>query len=124
MEIKRRALAMSRREFAALAPKIYELAEGGDLAALSLYEQAATEIVSLAYAVSEPRENFKILLCGGFFAQKPLLLQLCREKLARISPATPIYEPRFSPIAAAQLAVLQSDGIPVTDELFSILLNN
>ena len=124
MELKRRAIAMSRRELAALAPKIYELAEGGDVAALSLYREAASEIAELALGVSEHSADFKILLCGGFFANKPLLLDACRELLSKKSQAELVYEPRFAPIVAAGIAVLRSANTKITNELFEKLLNN
>ncbi len=124
MELKRRAITMSRRELAALAPKIYALAEQGDKTALSLYEKAASKIVDLAIGVSEISSDFGILLCGGFFTDKPRLLALCREYLLKRSNARLVYEPRFSPIVASQLSVLRSSNTAITTELFEELLNN
>lgn len=124
MELKRRAIAMSRRELAALAPKIYALAELEDPTAISLYREAASEIAQLALGVSEDSADFKILLCGGFFANKHLLLTMCYELLAKKSRANLIYEPRFAPIVAAGIAVLHSANTEITNELFEKLLNN
>lgn len=124
MELKRRALAMSRRELAALAPKIYDLAENKNPTALKLYEKAASEISDLALGVSDNDPDFSVLLLGGFFTAKPRLVEDCRRIFAKSSRASLVYEPRFSPIVAAQMSVLRSDGIKITTELFKKLLNN
>lgn len=124
MELKRRALALSRRELAALAPEIYALALRGNETALKLYEKAASEISELALGVSDDSSDFSVLLLGGFFTDKPRLLDDCRRIFAEKSRAKLIYEPRFSPILAAQMSVLRSDGVMITPELFEKLLNN
>ena len=124
MELKRRALDINRRDLAALAPKIYHLAEKGDKTALSLYDSATEEIVRLALGVSDDTEDFHILLCGGFFTGKPLLLEQCRRKMRSLSHASLQYEPRFSPVVAAQMATLSLGGVPVTQSLFQKLLQN
>lgn len=122
MEAKRRALNMSRRELAALAPDIYKLAIDGDPDALGLYRTHAREIALLANAVSDDSDAYKILICGGFLTDKPLLLDMCREELARLSRAKLYYEPDFSPIIAAKLAVLMRYGASPTKELFEKIL--
>ncbi len=122
MAVKARAVEMPRRELAATVPVIYEFAEKGDTVAMSLYEQAADEIVELAYAVSEDLPDRTVLLCGGFLADKPLLLQNCCKKFADISKATLRYEPLFTALIAAKTAVLEQQGIMVTSERFEQLL--
>lgn len=124
MELKRRAIGMMRHELAALAPKIYSLAQAGDGAALYLYKKSAREISELALGVSESSEDFCVLLCGGFFTDKPILLDLCEEYFAKSSKAKLKYEPKFSPIVAAQMAALSLGDVKITNELFTKLLNN
>lgn len=124
MELKARALGMNRRDLAALAPEIYRLAEAGDPVAISLYNDASKEIANLAMGVSDRSEDFCVLLCGGFFAQKPMLIESCRRMFAENSCAALRYEPLFSPIVAAQLAVLEGGNITITEEIFDKLLNN
>ncbi len=122
MEAKSRALAMSRRELAALAPDIYRLALEGDTAALGLYRVHAKEIALLANSVSDNSADYKVLICGGFLANKPLLLDMCNEELAKLSSAKLYYEPNFSPIVAAKMAVLTRYGASPTRELFNKIL--
>ena len=124
MELKARAINMSRRELAALAPKIYELAEQGDKVSAELYLQAARAVAAMAYTVSDSDEDFTVLLCGGFFANKPKLLENCVREFAKISKASLKYEPAFSPLVAAQLAVLQKNGVNITGEILSNIKNN
>ena len=122
MEVKSRALNMSRRELAALAPDIYKLAVDGDPEAYELYRTHAKEIALLANAVSDDSDSYKVLICGGFLTNKPLLLDMCREELARLSRAELYYEPDFSPIVAAKMAVLTRYGASPTRELFEKIL--
>ena len=124
MKIKSRALNMTRRELASLAPKIYALAERCDKTALELYDNAAHAITELALGVSENSEDFNVLLCGGFFSNKPMLLDACRKYCSLKSRAILKYDPRFSPSIAAQVAALNRGGIEITPELFEKLLNN
>ena len=122
MEAKSRALAMSRRELAALAPEIYKLAVGDDTVALELYRTHAKEIALLANSVSDNSEDYTVLICGGFLTDKPLLLDMCREELSKLSRAKLYYEPDFSPIVAAKMAVLIRYGASPTKELFEKVL--
>ena len=114
---------MSRRELAATAPKIYDLFESGDKTAADLYCKAADEIAQMAYAVSDNSKEVKVLLCGGFFANKPKFIEECHKRFAEISDAKLQYIEQFSPIVAAQMAVL-SDSVEITEDLFQILLQN
>lgn len=123
MELKAKALNTSRRDLAALAPKIYRLAEEGDPVAIALYESAAKEIAALALRVSEDRLESSVVLCGGFFIQKPLLLALCQKHFSEKSKARLLYEPLFSPLLAAKLAVLKEAGIGMESETFHKFLN-
>ena len=118
MELKNRAVSMSRRDLAALIPDIYRLAESGDKTALQLFEKAAKEIAELATYVSDNSPAFKILLCGGFFVHKPILLDLCYKEFAKKSFAQLKYILDFSPIVAAKTAVLQQNNIQITEEIF------
>lgn len=122
MEVKTRALNMSRRELAALAPKIYTLAEQGDQTALNLYRKAAEEIASMSISVSTDRPDFRILLCGGFFKNKPMLMDECKKIFTKMSSAKLYYEEKFSPIIAAEIAVLKNNGIMITEETIKKIL--
>ena len=122
MEAKSRALGMSRRDLAALAPEIYKLAVDGDTVALGLYRTHAKEIALLANSVSDNSANYKVLICGGFLTNKPLLLDMCCEEFAKLSCARLYYVPAFSPIVAAKMAVLTRYGVSPTRELFDKIL--
>lgn len=124
MEVKARAAAISRRELAALAPKIYQLMEQGDAVAYSLYEQAAAEIASLAAAVCDHTAESTVLLCGGFLAEKPLLMELCHKAFQQLCCAKLKYIPAFSPLLAAQIAVLTQGNVAITDSMVETLLND
>lgn len=121
MELKKRALAITRRELAALAPRIYDLALDGDGTCLSLYEGAAREIALMGDKVSD--DGGRILLCGGFFAAKPYLTDLCGRLLSEINGTkTFMYNPDFSPSVTAVAAVLEMCGIAVNNEIFGNIL--
>lgn len=123
MELKRRAIDMNRRELACLAPKIYELAVCGDSVCMELYKKAACDIASMANAVCEGYG--KVLLCGGLFASKDRFLEMCKGELFKINDnCTIIYDERFSPIVSSVLAVLENDGVIISEEIFSNALNN
>lgn len=124
MELKNRAINMSRRELAALAPKIYALAEEGDETCLGLYEDAAKEIVQMAYTVSKNSADTNVMLCGGFFAEKPMLLEMCNKAFTKKSKATLKYCPEFSPIVGAKLAVFKNSQIKITEEIFNNIINS
>ena len=116
MEVKNRALSLSRRDLAALAPAIYTLFEEKNRAATALFEKAASEVAAMAEAVSDP--NGAVLLCGGFFAEKPKFLAACQEKTKRKL----VYKSEFSPIIGVELSLLKENGINLTDELFATIL--
>ena len=103
MELKNRAINLDRRTLASLAPKIYELWERGDAQAEKLYFDAARDIAEMAYLTSDNKNDTQILLCGGFFANKPLLFEKCREELKKKSKAQIIYDPAFPPSVAIAL---------------------
>lgn len=124
MELKSRALAMSRKELAALAPKIYELKLQGDPTAIALYSEAAEEVASMACAVSRNEENTGVLLCGGFFAQKEAFVEECKERFAKKSKAQLKYMEDFAPIVGVQLSVLKNNSVELTDSIFQTVLQN
>lgn len=122
MELKKRIISMSRREIAALAPKIYLLSLKGDKVCLELYRKAAREIAIMANSVSD--EGGKILLCGGFFANKPEFLDMCRDEFSKLCKSLEmIYDVNFSPIVSSVLAVLKLCGIEITKEIFERAMN-
>ena len=123
MELKKRALNLTRKEIASLAPKIYALAEKGDKFALELYRREAREIALLANGVIDNKEGEKVLICGGFLKNKPLLLKMCEEEMAKISKAKLVYDENFTPSLAALVAVLKENNIEVTDEMFYKFIN-
>ncbi len=124
MELKNRAVNLDRKTLASFAPKIYELWERGDAQAEKLYCDAAREIAEMAYLTSDDKNDTQVLLCGGFFANKPLLLDKCREELEKISRAQIIYDPAFSPSISAKTAVLDENGKRVDGEIFKRILKN
>ncbi|MBP3377024.1 MAG: hypothetical protein J6L83_09700 [Clostridia bacterium] len=124
MELKNRAVNLDRRTLASFAPRIYELWESGDAQAEKLYSSAAREIAEMAYLTSDDKSDTQVLLCGGFFANKPLLLDKCREELKKKSRAKIIYYPAFSPTIAAKIAVLEENGEIVDEEIFKRILKN
>ena len=124
MELKSRAVNLDRRTLASFAPKIYELWESGDPAAERLYSDAACEIAKMACCISDDATDSKVLVCGGFFTAKPLLLEKCKEELKKHSRAKIVYVPDFSPSVAAKTAVLETNGERVGDEIFKRILEN
>jgi len=121
MKLKERAVNMSRRDLASLAPEIYTLAEQGDDVAQSLYSKAAEEIVLMANAVSD---SGSVLLCGGFFKNKPKLLAEVGRLFYAVNGGTVNYNPNFSPIVAAKAAVLKNNGIEINKEIFNRILED
>lgn len=124
MDLKSRAINLDRRTLASYAPQIYEMWESGDPAAERLYFDAAREIAKMAYLVSDHTIETRILLCGGFFASKPLLFDKCKEEFKKLSRATLVYAPDFSPSVAAKTAVLEANGERVDVEIFKRILRN
>lgn len=124
MEAKKRAIELDRRTLASFAPKIYEAAVNGDNVALEIYENAAKEIADMAFCVSENNPNTKVILCGGFLANSPLLLNKINEYFEEISKASIAYNPLFCPIVAAKAMVLQMGGIDINQKLFESLLKS
>ena len=124
MELKSRAINLDRRTLASYAPKIYELWERRDPAAERLYSDAAHEIAKMASCISDDTSDGKVLVCGGFFTEKPLLLERCKEELEKISRAKIVYVPDFSPSVAAKTAVLQTNGERADAEIFKRILRN
>lgn len=122
MEVKSRALGLSRRELASLAPKIYNLAVNGDDISKKLYEEAADAVAEMAFTVSDNDENTKVLLCGGFFAEKPWFLNLCCEKFAKLSWAQLYFVEDFSPIIGVKLSVLKNSNIEITENILKEIM--
>ena len=124
MELKSRAVSLDRKTLASFAPIIYDLWEKGDASAERLYLDSAREIATMAYITSDDKDDTQVLLCGGFFANKPLLLEKCREELKKKSRVSAVYDPNFSPSVAAKIAVLETSGEKVDREIFCRVLNN
>lgn len=122
MELKSRALNMSRKELASLAPNIYDLAINGDATAEYLYDKAAKEIALMANAVSDNTEKFKVLLCGGLFTNKPEFIKKCINHFKTLSDSGLYYTENFSPIIAAEIAVLSENSIDVNEKMFNEIL--
>lgn len=122
--MKDRILALSRKEIAAFTPKIYDLALKGEKTALELYKKSAKEIALMAYNVSDNNPNSKVLLCGGFFNNSPLLLKLCEQEFANISKAKLLYSAEFAPILGAELSVLKNAQIEITETIFNNIFKN
>lgn len=124
MEAKKRAVDLDRRTLASFAPQIYKAAAGGDAVALRVYENAAKEIANMAFNVSDNSENDNVLLCGGFLANSPLLLNMAKNFFSQKSKARITYNPHFSPIVAAKVSVLKKENIEISKTLFEKMLNN
>lgn len=124
MALKGRVINLSRSEIAAHTPKIYNLAEKGDKTALKLYEESADEIANMVYSVCDNKTESRVLLCGGFFRNSPLLLKLCKEKIANLGSVKVVYQPEFSPILAAEFSVLKDAQIEITENIVNNILNN
>lgn len=122
MELKARALNMKRDELAALALKIYTYAENGDELSVKLYEQAAEDVASMALAVSDTAADTNVLLCGGFFANKPIFINMCKTVFAKKSSANLVYNELFNPSTAAQMMLLKQENANMTPKLFEKIL--
>ncbi len=123
MELKSRANAMSRRELAALAPALYELAEAGDRTSLELFETAAREAAGLAAAVTSPDEPDGILGCGGFFRQGVKFRERCDYYLKASRPGHHWkWCLEFTPVKGSMLMILNRENIPVTQQLFTEII--
>ncbi len=124
MELKKRVLDLDRRTVASFAPEIYKLYSTGDPAATELYLKAASEIAGMAFCVSDNTPDTKVIVCGGFLRNSPLLLEEIRNQFAQKSRAKIIYDPEFNPIMGAKIAVLRMGNIKTNQKLFEKLLNN
>lgn len=123
MEAKSRAVTLSRRELSALLPGIYELYRQCVPTAVSLFNDAIDEICRLAGCVTDNSPESGVLLCGGFFRNKPEFVELCRKRFAAVSSAKLVYDERFDPIVGVCTAAIQSGGIEITQEVFENILN-
>lgn len=122
MELKRRALVLDRRTIASFAPAIYELYSSGDSAAAELYFIAASEIANMAFNVSDNNPDTKVIVCGGFLRNSPLLIDEVKKQFAKLSQAEIVYDPDFNPIMGAKLSVLRMGNVQLNKILFKKLL--
>lgn len=122
MELKNRAVNLSRKELAAFNPKIWEMALSGDEVCMSLYEKSAKEIALMASAVSDNNKDYKVLLCGGFFKNGDKFVEMCRKHFSKISDAKLIYNPDFTPLTSACVCVLEQNGIKITKQIFENII--
>lgn len=119
MEAKKRALNMSRRELASLAPSIYSLALKGEQMAEKLYNDAAVSIACMASWVTDDKPESNVIICGGFFKDKPDFIEKCKNEFSKVSRAKMNYFENFSPIIGVKLMVLKNNSITINDEIFS-----
>ena len=123
MEVKTRAISLSRRELAALLPQLYGLYLQNSPSAVILFDKAIDEVCRMASGVSDDSPSTRVLLCGGFFRGKSELIERCRERFSRFSSAKLVYESRFDPIVGACTAALTAAGVQITETVFDNILN-
>lgn len=88
-------LRNERDKIASLAKYLYEAAQLGDLAAISIYKDAARELSELVKAVSkDASEDKKVAYYGGVFKSGDFILQPLKEYLG---PAYLLMEPMETP---------------------------
>jgi hypothetical protein len=63
-----------------------------------------------------------VLLCGGFFAEKPWFVNLCCEKFAKLSKAQLYYVESFSPIIGVKLSALKNSNIEITKNILEEIM--
>jgi N-acetylglucosamine kinase-like BadF-type ATPase len=89
---------------------VIEAAEGGDLVACEILNEAGRELGIAAGAVIRrlqmERERFQVAYVGGVFAAGELVLAPLREEILRVAPQAYLAPPMLSPaIAATRMAL-------------------
>ena len=109
MELKRRITLLSRRDLAAMAPKIMALAASGDSAAGQLIEETAEQLGAIAAAIAPSKG--RILWLGGLFRLGASFVEQCNAALSRRRPdCTGVYDERISLGKLAAARSLQLGG--------------
>jgi N-acetylglucosamine kinase-like BadF-type ATPase len=122
MELKRRINELTRRDLAALAPQVAQLAQEGDPAATKIIDASAENMAALAAAIAPPQG--KILMLGGLFKLGADYLRRCERFLhARRPDCRWLYDERLSIVNLAAARVIQMDGHTVTSEIWCKIIN-
>lgn len=118
MELKARAIRMSRRELAQLVPALYDLAENGDEVTSALFDNAAYENAKLAAAVTPEKGVGAILGCGGFFKQGVKFRDRCEHYLRILRPKQQwVWKLDFSPVKAAMIYLQHRERLDISWKL-------
>ena len=122
MELKARVNALTRRELAALAPQVMELAVQKDAAAERIMEQSADCMAALAAAVAP--SGGTVLMLGGLFKLGETYRTGCVEALHRLRPDCRwLWNERFSIGAFAAAKVLMQNQFEVNESIWRNILN-
>ncbi len=113
MELKRKIHLLSRKQIAALTPKVYACFLSGDAVAAEIITKAAGDIAALAAAVTPDGES-RILCLGGIFKLGQEFRDMCSKALKKLCPGSElVFRDNFDLAKGACLMVLKMSGSQV-----------
>jgi len=115
---------MTRKEIAALGPKVLELVAEGDEVAEAILQRGIDELVLMVETVAAKLgfegRRFRLTWTGGI-AQSPIFQRYFRQAIQRRLPHCELVEPQLPPVLGAALLALEMIGVAVTPQLVATM---
>ena len=116
---------IDRVEIAALAKVVAELAEAGDVYAVSIVRAAASALADMVQ-VAATRANlidgaFQVVAVGGVVSTPGAVMSALTAEVAERMPNARIVAARFAPAVGALALALQAGRVPLTDHVLTTL---
>ena len=111
---------LSRAEIAAFAPRVIELAGGGDLAAREILERGAlllAETVAANHRQLPTGPAPELVITGGLGTAATIYREQIERAIRAQLPGVQIRQPLLPPVMGATLLAMEQAGQPVTQEL-------
>jgi glucosamine kinase len=115
---------LSRSEIAAFAPRVVELAQAGDAAALNILERGAfllAEMVAANHRRLPTGPHPDVVITGGLGTAGTLYRQKLEEALRSQLPTVQVNPPLLTPALGAALLAMEQTGLPVTPDRLETL---
>ena len=120
--LKQRINNLTRKELAALAPKVYALAQQGEPAAETIIQESARSMASLAAAVAPA--SGKILMLGGIFKFGSEYRSLCEKYLKELrSDCGWFWNEKINISRLMIILILKQNGIKIPSNLWKEIAN-
>jgi N-acetylglucosamine kinase-like BadF-type ATPase len=113
---------MERDEVARLAPRVIEIARGGDDAAAKILEEAAGELSALVAVTARKlfgTDPFELVFVGGLARSGPPFEPMLAARIRAVSHRAVLREPEMTPVQGAVLEALRAGGVAAAPEVLS-----